>query len=690
MLTKLNPLLSKQGSKLLHIFIISRQKNKIVKVILLYILLFAGLNSFAFANMSSLSEIPKKINYDESSLSSYRAIYSKAQKLADRGNWRKLQLIKRSLEGYPLYPYLDYKELLEKMSIPNRGKISNFLATHKNSVLAYRLRSKWLDYLARRSQWNNYLKYYAPEEASISRQCQYFEALYHRQRQEEALNGGIALWTVGHSQPRQCDPLFRILIRHKAITTDHAWERFNHSVREHNYSLATYANRFITDAKTKELTESFLKFKQNPNYLHSAINILMSDKKSALLVAYTLGNLANHNPIKAHDLWFNWDHRVLVANKDSHEFISKLVKSFIKNDAIESADRVLNEYAELINNDFNGNLIEWRIRHALKERNWTDVKQWIGKLPQSMQKKSIWLYWQIQSLKNDNNSDRGDVHKLKMQLAKERDFYGFVISDRLRQEYNLNNKPAPINKAIWGQVRTIDALKRARELHFHGNKVEATREWNSGTRDFDRAQWIAAAQLAHEWNWHSRAIMALASAKYWDDLDIRFPLAFEPSIKSVSINSGVQPNLLFAIARQESAFELHALSKAGAVGLLQIMSRTAKSMARSLNIPYKNSRQLLEIEKNLLIGSGYLKSLLERFNENRILALASYNAGPERVTQWLSKTKGKLTYDLWIELIPFRETRSYVKSALMYSAIYSEKLGLQKPMLEPYEIELLL
>ena len=112
MLTKLNPLLSKQGSKLLHIFIISRQKNKIVKVILLYILLFAGLNSIAFANMSSLSEIPKKINYDESSLSSYRAIYSKAQKLADRGNWRKLQLIKRSLEGYPLYPYLDYLSLI--------------------------------------------------------------------------------------------------------------------------------------------------------------------------------------------------------------------------------------------------------------------------------------------------------------------------------------------------------------------------------------------------------------------------------------------------------------------------------------------------------------------------------------------------------------------------------------------------
>ena len=690
MSTQPTPLLSKQGRKLLHIFIISKPKNKIVKVILLSILLFTELNSFAFANMSSLSQIPKKIIYDESSLSSYREIYSRAQKLADRGNWRQLKLIKRNLEGYPLYPYLDYKELLEKMSIPNRGKISNFLATHKDSVLAYRLRSKWLEYLARRAQWNHYLKYYAPEEASISRQCQYFEALYHRQRQEEALKGGIALWTVGHSQPRQCDPLFRILIRHKAITTDHAWERFNHSVRERNYSLATYANQFITDTKTKKLTESFLKIKQNPNYLHSAINILMSNKSSALLVAYTLGDLANHNPMKAHDLWFNWDDRVLVADEDSHKFISKLVKSFIKNDANEDADRVLHEYAELINTDHNGDLIEWRIRHALGEQNWTDVEKWIGKLPHTMQKKSIWRYWHIQSLENNIYFQRQHADKLKKQLAEERDFYGFVISDKLHQNYNLNYKPAPIDKTVLYKVEANDALKRARELHFHGNKVEATREWNSATRNFDRAQWIAAAQLTHEWNWHSRAIIAMASAKYWDDLDIRFPLAFEPSINSVSINSNVQPHLLFAIARQESAFELQAVSRAGAVGLLQIMPQTAKSTAMSLNIPYKNSRQLFEIEKNLLIGSSYLKSLLKRYDNNRILALASYNAGPERVSTWLSRSGGKLTFDLWIELIPFRETRNYVKSVLMYSAIYSHKTGSQKRMLEPYEIELLL
>ena len=135
---------------------------------------------------------------------------------------------------------------------------------------------------------------------------------------------------------------------------------------------------------------------------------------------------------------------------------------------------------------------------------------------------------------------------------------------------------------------------------------------------------------------------------------------------------------------------MHAVSRAGAAGLLQIMPQTAKSTAMSLNIPYKNSRQLFEIEKNLLIGSSYFKSLLERYDNNRILALASYNAGPDRVSTWLSRSSGKLTFDLWIELIPFRETRSYVKSVLMYSAIYSHKIGSQRRMLEPNEIELLL
>tara|TARA_A100001015_G_C15013390_1_gene724305 strand:+ start:33 stop:1217 length:1185 start_codon:yes stop_codon:yes gene_type:complete len=394
--------------------------------------------------------------------------------------------------------------------------------------------------------------------------------------------------------------------------------------------------------------------------------------------------------MRAHDLWFNWDHRSAVAKSDSHKFISKLVKSFIKNDAIKDADRVLGKYTELINTDFEGDLIEWRIRYALGEQNWPDVEKWISHLPFRLQEKSVWRYWQIQSLENNNNIDTKDALKLKIQLARERDFYGFITSDTLRQEYNLNHNPAPTDKTILDQVRSIDALKRARELHFHGSKVEANREWNSGTGDFDREQWIAVAQLAHQWEWHSRAITALASAKYWDDLDIRFPLAFEPSIHSVAKNSNVQPHLLFAIARQESAFELGARSKAGAMGLLQIMPRTAKSTAKSLNIPYRNSRQLLDKEKNLLIGSGYFKSLLEHFDKNRILALASYNAGPERVSAWLLRSSGKLTYDLWIELIPFHETRGYVKSVLMYSAIYSNKLGSKRRMLEPYEIEFLL
>ena len=666
-------------------------KRKVIKIVLYTVISSALWSSVSLAeSYINQSETKNKIESSLIALSTARDIYANAQKLADRGEWRKLNAIKHGLTNYPLYPYLEYAELVAKMSVPRRGEISRFLEAHEQTVLGYRLRSKWLEYLAQKSQWTNYIKYYAPEEASVSRQCEYLEALYNRNNRKAAFEGGIALWTVGHSQPHQCNKLFRILMRHEKITDIHAWKRFNLALLNHNYSLARYVKQFMTGAQTKDLAEAFMKIKRNPKYLLSGVNEAINRKDAIPLIAHSLSHLANRNPTTAIDFWSNWEHRESVGPTETHEFISRVVKSFVKSDKTQHADRVLIRYKDLINTEFEGILIEWRIRHALSEQNWTDVQGWIEKLPIESKKKSVWRYWRIRSLENNGVFNRQETYRLKTELSKERDFYGFISSDSLNQDYNFNHIPVPKDEVTLKEISSNLALQRARELNFHGKKVDANREWNSGTRDFTREQWMAVAQLAHNWGWHSRAIIAMASAKYWDDLQIRFPLAFYESIDAAAKKAQVQSHLLYAIARQESAFEIHARSKVGALGLLQIMPRTARSTARNSQIPYENSRQLTDINTNLLIGSSYFRSLLERFDENKILALASYNAGPERVKQWLSRTKGKLTYDLWIELIPYSETRGYVKSALMYSTIYSEKLGLQKPMLEPYEIELLL
>jgi soluble lytic murein transglycosylase len=120
------------------------------------------------------------------------------------------------------------------------------------------------------------------------------------------------------------------------------------------------------------------------------------------------------------------------------------------------------------------------------------------------------------------------------------------------------------------------------------------------------------------------------------------------------------------------------------------MPATASATARKYKIPYRSKTQLHNADTNLAIGASYYRGLLERFDYNRILATAAYNAGPSRVDQWLAKSQGKLPFDVWMTLIPYRETRSYVSNVLMYSVLYSRKLGLKTPLLSQHEKDRLL
>ena len=117
------------------------------------------------------------------------------------------------------------------------------------------------------------------------------------------------------------------------------------------------------------------------------------------------------------------------------------------------------------------------------------------------------------------------------------------------------------------------------------------------------------------------------------------------------------------------------------MGLMQLMPATAKQAARQHNIAYRERSQLYQPKTNIAIASAYYSDLLKRFKGNRILASAAYNAGPHRVDQWLKRSAGQLPFDVWMEIIPYNETRAYVRNILMYSVIYSRKMGTTPPML---------
>jgi soluble lytic murein transglycosylase len=165
-----------------------------------------------------------------------------------------------------------------------------------------------------------------------------------------------------------------------------------------------------------------------------------------------------------------------------------------------------------------------------------------------------------------------------------------------------------------------------------------------------------------------------------DDLELRFPLAFKSEIQGAAKRVQLPQEWVFAVARQESAFIPDARSSAGAVGLLQLLPGTAREVARKSRTPF-NPAQLVEPKHSARLGSEYLRGLMTRYGDNRVLATAAYNAGPGRISRWLRDQPDSVTTDVWVETLPYRETREYVQSVLAFSVIYSYRLGSSRPLL---------
>ena len=107
---------------------------------------------------------------------------------------------------------------------------------------------------------------------------------------------------------------------------------------------------------------------------------------------------------------------------------------------------------------------------------------------------------------------------------------------------------------------------------------------------------------------------------------------------------------------------------------MQIMPATAKQTARKIGLNYDRKR-LFQPQYNITIGSRYIRSLMDRYGSNRLLAVAAYNAGPSRVDRWLTESDQQLPYDVWVEVLPFKETRKYVQNVLTYAVIYGYITG---------------
>jgi len=624
------------------------------------------------------------------SLVQQRQLYTESLELARRGKWQQLKQQREQLQTYPLYPYLVYADLAANLRYSRKQEVKQYLQDYAGTIKAKHLRNRWLDYLARRQSWTTFISFYEPQQASAKQQCLFQLARYYAdpkdpqlsQRREQALTAALELWNVGKSQPKQCDKLFTRLSDDNRITEALAWQRFNKALLNHQFQLARYLERFFKSPQYSKLAKLYYQADRSPQSIKQ-FGAFNSDSPEELgIIQHALVHLARRDSHASLKYWSHYQQTHEFSHSARSAIVSAIIKGLYKEGATAVADSYFSDHLQLLNETEDGSLVEWRIRLALKEKDWPNIALWLQRLPEELQSRTGWRYWTIRSMQsNPQTTEHPALQQMTESLAQERDFYGFLASDMLDKEYRINHRPVVIDPQRLAAIIALPGMARARELRFHNDNLDANREWYQASANFTYPDWLAAAIAAGQWQWHNKAIASLGRAQYWDDVELRFPLAFAGVINDAAQTNQLDSPLLFALARQESAFDASATSSAGARGLMQLMPATAKSTARKYKIPYRKRAQLYDPKTNVTIASRYYGEMLKRFDGSRILASAAYNAGPSRVKQWLNKSDGKLPFDIWIEVIPYGETRAYVRNILMYSIIYSREMGQQRPLL---------
>ncbi len=622
------------------------------------------------------------------SLTEQRDRYRQATLALARGDTATFASLKESLRDYPLYPYLEYADYRTRLGSLAVDTVRRFLDDNGDSPLAGQLRGQWLNHLRQQQRDADFLAFYHDASATVEQRCHYYLLRYRAGERSDAVTAGLALWQVGRSQPRGCDPLFERLIDGGHISDAVALRRFVAAVLNHEYGLANYITRFFTSQRYRGLADTLLAADRQPATLAS-YPLFDDDAFAAYggeileVVAHGITHLAVTDAPRALEIWNRYDRDHAFPEATQGRVLATLVRQLFSQGHLLPADSLLAESARLVPPA----TFDWRLQQALRNGQWTDVLAWYEKLPGDLADSGRWRYWHARALELSGQGDarRADIEAAFRVLAQERSFYGFLASDRLGQPYAMQHSPAPVSDLEVDTLAATRGFRRIAELHHLGEMVSARREWSFQLREAPRQEWLAAARLAQRWQWHHQAITSMIQAGYWDDVEIRFPLAYREQFQQQASATAVPLYLLMAVARQESSFEPTIASPAGARGLMQLMPATARETARRHGIPYGGVGDLNDPSRNIQLGSRYYRQMLDRYDGNRILASAAYNAGPGRVDRWLRQTAGTLPFDAWIEVIPFAETRNYVQNVLAFSMIFAHHLDTPTTMLDEGE-----
>ncbi|HZW60363.1 MAG TPA: transglycosylase SLT domain-containing protein [Woeseiaceae bacterium] len=599
-----------------------------------------------------------------------RAAFREVYPRAELGDWEAVRPRAALLADYVLWPDLRAAYLRARLTSVDAGEVRRFIEHYQTLKPARELRYRFALELAAAGRAAEFLELYDRHYRALgvaTLDCLALDALRGTATVTTLLEHARPLWLVGHSQADTCDPAFSYLRRQGALDEALYAERFALAIEARSLSLARYLARSLPEEYRHEAARWTRVYGEPRRFLRES----RSAEDSAALREKQLAaleTLAYDEPATAAAAWDALEATRAFTAPQRYRIERHVALWLARNHDAGAAARLAGLPPAAVDTE----VLRWRVRVALVNRDWQAVPTLLDALPPAEADTEQWRYWRAMAWQQTGST--AAARTLLADIAGERSYYGFLAADALGSDYAFSHEPLRADEAIVAALAQKPELIRARELFLVDLEGRGRSEWDTAVRQLAPPVQLQAAVLAHRWGWHSRAIATAADLDRYDDLELRYPLPYAEAFELYSAAAGIRPSWAYGVARSESLFMRDIRSPAGAIGVMQLTPATGRRTASQLSEPYAGRRTLLDPVRNIRLGTSYLAQMFERFDRNPVLATAAYNAGPQRVEAWLPDA-GSIDARIWVETIPYQETRDYVRRVLAADTIFHWRLA---------------
>lgn len=570
-----------------------------------------------------------------------------------------------ALQALAIYPYLVAARLSRDLAGPapadTDARVSAFLTDYAGEPVTHPLAANWLDSLGQRQAWPEFLAHFDAARATPRLECQRFAALLATGATNGLSQAITKAYLTGQDRP-DCAPAFDWLKAQGALPTATIEARAQLALEARNVPLARTLAQALPDAAATRIQRWAALVSSPVDTLRDVIahpqrdwpyagltagfsRLVRSDTDTAVALYPQLLKTRRFTPAQARPftrllaLGLAWDRKPLALQY------------------FDALGPVTDDPA----------VQEWRIRSALWAADWTRAQRWIAALPPQLAHDPQWRYWQARVAAA--RGKQAVATPIYTALANGNGYYALLASWRLGRPVTPHPTPLADQPELDAGLDAVAGIQRARELYLADLASQADVEWRTALASVTPDQRQQAVWLAHRWGWYLQSIATAARQGIFDAYAVLYPRPYRAEVKRAAQASRLPTDWIYAVTRQESLYNAQAVSSANALGLMQLLPATARAVAQRNQLPIPAGRaDLFDPATNLLLGATHLRELLDRENGSFIVTLAGYNAGPRAAQRWLPPAP--MAADIWIENVPYNETRRYIQRILWHTAIF--------------------